>query len=180
MQLTPNKTDFLRLAAEHSLIPVHVDLPVDLETPVSLYYKIVGDEPGFMLESAETSKNFGRYSFIGVEPFLVIEAHKAGLELKSAAGTESIKKAPMNALQDILNRFSFADHSSAGQGPRARRKRSLAGGQVSSAQHTPQPLHGAPASGLRGAAWCRWMICSCMQVNEPFCWPRIEAWRVNQ
>jgi hypothetical protein len=24
------------------------------------------------------------------------------------------------------------------------------------------------------------MICSCMQVNEPFCWPRIEAWRVNQ
>ena len=67
MQLTPNKTDFLRLAAEHSLIPVHVDLPVDLETPVSLYYKIVGDEPGFMLESAETSKNFGRYSFI--KPF---------------------------------------------------------------------------------------------------------------
>ena len=109
MQLTPNKTDFLRLAAEHSLIPVHVDLPVDLETPVSLYYKIVGDEPGFMLESAETSKNFGRYSFIGVDPFLVIEAHKSGLELKSAAGCESIKKAPLKALQDILNRFSFAD-----------------------------------------------------------------------
>ncbi|MHC1761041.1 MAG: anthranilate synthase component I [Negativicutes bacterium] len=109
MQLTPNKTEFLRLAARHSLIPVYADLPVDLETPVSLYYKIVGDEPGFMLESAETSKNFGRYSFIGVEPFLMIEAHKAGLELKSAAGTESIKKAPLKALQDILNRFSFAD-----------------------------------------------------------------------
>ena len=109
MQPTPSKADFLRLAAGHSLIPVYVDLSVDLETPVSLYYKIVGDEPGFMLESAETSKNFGRYSFIGVEPFLVIEAHKAGLELKSAAGTESIKKAPLKALQDILNRFSFAD-----------------------------------------------------------------------
>ena len=109
MQPTPSKAGFLRLAARHSLIPVYVDLPVDLETPVSLYYKIVGDEPGFMLESAETSKNFGRYSFIGVEPFLVIEAHKAGLELKSAAGTESIKKAPLKALQDILNRFSFGD-----------------------------------------------------------------------
>ena len=109
MQLTPSKTEFLRLAAKHSLIPVYADLPVDLETPVSLYYKIVGDEPGFMLESAETSKNFGRYSFIGVEPFLVVEAHKAGLELKSAAGTDSINKAPLKALQDILNRFSFAD-----------------------------------------------------------------------
>ncbi len=109
MQLTPSKADFLRLAAKYSLIPVYADLPVDLETPVSLYYKIVGDEPGFMLESAETSKNFGRYSFIGVEPFLMIEAHKEGLELKSSAGTESIKKAPMKALQDILNRFSFAD-----------------------------------------------------------------------
>ena len=109
MQPTPSKAEFLRLAAEHSLIPVYVDLPVDLETPVSLYYKIVGDEPGFMLESAETSKNFGRYSFIGVEPFLVVEAHKNGLELKSDAGCESIKKAPLKALQDILNRFSFAD-----------------------------------------------------------------------
>ncbi|HWR31321.1 MAG TPA: anthranilate synthase component I [Negativicutes bacterium] len=109
MQLSPNKADFLQLAEKHSLIPVYTDLPVDLETPVSLYYKIVGDEPGFMLESAETSKNFGRYSFIGVEPFLMIEAHKAGLELKSAAGTESIKKPPLKALQDILNRFSFAD-----------------------------------------------------------------------
>ena len=76
MQPTPSKAGFLRLAARHSLIPVYVDLPVDLETPVSLYYKIVGDEPGFMLESAETSKNFGRYSFIGVDPFLVIEAVK--------------------------------------------------------------------------------------------------------
>ena len=109
MQLTPSKPEFLQLAARHSLIPVYVDLPVDLETPVSLYYKIVGDDPGFMLESAETSKNFGRYSFIGAEPFLVVEAHKDGLELKSAAGCESIKKAPLKALQDILNRFSFAD-----------------------------------------------------------------------
>ena len=64
-------------------------------------------------------------------------------------------------------------------GPRARRKRSLASGQVSSAQHTPQPLQGAPASGLRGAARCRWMICSCMDINEPFCRPRFKTMRVN-
>ena len=85
MHLTPNKTDFQRLAETHSLIPVFADLSVDLETPVSLYFKIVGDAPGFMLESAETSKNFGRYSFIGVEPFLVIEAYKEGLNLNYVA-----------------------------------------------------------------------------------------------
>ena len=61
MRLYPDKETFLLLAASHTIVPVFADLSVDLETPVSLYYKIVGDAPGFMLESAETSKNFGRY-----------------------------------------------------------------------------------------------------------------------
>ncbi len=109
MQLTPSKADFFRLAADHTLIPVFVDLPVDLETPVSLYYKIVGDEPGFMLESAETSKSFGRYSFIGVDPFLMLEAYRDGLTVKTASGVKTIKQAPLKALQSLLSQFSFAD-----------------------------------------------------------------------
>jgi len=109
MKLFPDQQQFLQLARKHSLIPVYCDLAIDLETPVSLYYKIVGDKPGFMLESADTSKNFGRYSFIGAEPFLTIKAHKQGLELIGDNGAESVRQEPLQALQALLNRFSFAD-----------------------------------------------------------------------
>jgi anthranilate synthase component 1 len=109
MQLFPDREHFLQLALTNSLVPVYADLAIDLETPVSLYYKIVGDNPGFMLESAETSKNFGRYSFIGAEPFLTITAHRDGLELNGDNGSESLSQEPLQALQTILNRFSYPD-----------------------------------------------------------------------
>ena len=109
MNLTPTKAEFLNLCANHTLIPVFADLAVDLETPVSLYYKLAGNNPGFMLESAETSKNFGRYSFLGIDPFLIIEAYRDKLELKTANGSKSIPQPPLTALQELLNQFSFAD-----------------------------------------------------------------------
>ena len=58
MSLFPSRAEFCRLAEKYNVVPIYHELAVDLETPVSLYYKIVGDDPGFMLESAETSKNF--------------------------------------------------------------------------------------------------------------------------
>jgi len=109
MNLTPSKSDFLTLCANHTLVPIFADLAVDLETPVSLYYKLAGNNPGFMLESAETSKNFGRYSFLGIDPFLIIEAYRDKLELKTAKGSKSILQPPLTALQELLNQFSFAD-----------------------------------------------------------------------
>ena len=110
MQLFPVETEYRQLAKKHNMIPVYAELAVDLETPVSLYYKLVGDAPGFMLESAETSKNFGRYSFIGAEPFLTLRAYRDGLQVIPADGGETaIKKAPLSALQEILDRFSFPE-----------------------------------------------------------------------
>lgn len=108
MRLKPDKADFVRLAGTHRLIPVFTDLPVDTETPVSLYYKIVGDDPGFMLESAETGNHFGRFSFIGTDPFLRLQAFRNRLELVGER-PESLHQPPMQALQSILSRFSCAD-----------------------------------------------------------------------
>lgn len=51
------------------LVPVYQVLPADLETPVSVFFKLFRDtEPAFLLESVEGGEQVGRYSFIGVEP----------------------------------------------------------------------------------------------------------------
>ncbi len=44
------------------------ELPADLETPLSVYIKLRGDEPSFLLESISGGEQVARYSFIGVRP----------------------------------------------------------------------------------------------------------------
>jgi anthranilate synthase component 1 len=56
------------LAAKGRLVPVCRQLPADLETPVSVYLKLRGQGPGFLLESVEKAGQVGRYSFLGFHP----------------------------------------------------------------------------------------------------------------
>jgi len=44
------------------------ELPADLETPISIYLKLRGQVPSFLLESVEGEERIARYSFIGVKP----------------------------------------------------------------------------------------------------------------
>ena len=51
-----------------TLIPIVRELPADLETPVSVYLKLAGARPSFLLESITGGEHLARYSFIGVNP----------------------------------------------------------------------------------------------------------------
>lgn len=51
-----------------NLLPVVRELPADLETPVSVYLKLAGKGPSFLLESVTGGEQVARYSFIGVNP----------------------------------------------------------------------------------------------------------------
>ena len=42
------------------------EMLVDLDTPVSAYLKVVGTEPGFLLESVENGERTARYTFLGM------------------------------------------------------------------------------------------------------------------
>lgn len=109
MNLYPGRAEFSRLAESCNIIPVYTELAVDMETPVSLYYKLVGDAPGFMLESAETSKTFGRYSFLGTDPFITVTARPGSTEATTGQGAVSIGQPPLAAMQELLNNFVFPD-----------------------------------------------------------------------
>ena len=65
-ELQPSFHDFLDLAARHRVVPVWADLVADIETPVTAFAKIAGDEPAFLFESAEQDEKTGRYSILGV------------------------------------------------------------------------------------------------------------------
>jgi anthranilate synthase component I len=70
--IQPTREEFVRLAAEHGVVPVSREILADLHTPLSVHAKLAGRGPSFLLESAEHGERWGRYSFVGTDPFLVL------------------------------------------------------------------------------------------------------------
>lgn len=73
MTYTPDQETF-SASGKTGIQPVFRELPADLETPVSVFLKLKGSGPAFLLESVERGEQVGRYSFIGTEPFLVFKS----------------------------------------------------------------------------------------------------------
>ncbi|MCL4433455.1 MAG: chorismate-binding protein [Actinobacteria bacterium] len=57
--------DFMSLCRSQPVVPVWREVVADTVTPVGAFLRLVGDSPGFLLESVEESERWGRYSFIG-------------------------------------------------------------------------------------------------------------------
>jgi anthranilate synthase component 1 len=68
VQIRPSRSEFHALAASHTVVPVWTELLADLETPVAAFAKLVGDRPGFLLESVEHGERWSRFSFVGRDP----------------------------------------------------------------------------------------------------------------
>ena len=68
MKVQPSRDEFKAFAVEHSIVPVWTEVLGDLETPVAAFAKLVGGEPGFLLESVEHGERWSRFSFVGRDP----------------------------------------------------------------------------------------------------------------
>ena len=69
MSGSPDRLGFRALArAGNTVVPVWRELLADLTTPVAAFSRVVGDEPGFLLESVEHGERWSRWSFMGRRP----------------------------------------------------------------------------------------------------------------
>lgn len=81
MTLRPSREEFRALARAHTVIPVWRELLADLTTPVAAFARLVGDEPGFLLESVEHAERWSRWSFIGRNPLATLTARGRAVEI---------------------------------------------------------------------------------------------------
>ncbi len=106
MKLTPTKEAFISYAETANLITVSTELTMDLDTPVSVYYKLVGEKKGYIMESVDTTQQqFGRYSFIGGEPFVRVQVFADKLLINENGLMKSIAGAPHETLKAYAARF---------------------------------------------------------------------------
>ncbi|HQZ23254.1 MAG TPA: anthranilate synthase component I [Thermoflexales bacterium] len=66
LTIKPSLDEVRELSKRGNLIPIYAELPMDLDTPVSLFLKLAGSEPSFLLESVDGGERIARYSFLGI------------------------------------------------------------------------------------------------------------------
>ncbi len=79
--LAPDVATFRDLAAGHGVVPVARRVLADLHTPLQVYDRVRGDGPSFLLESAEHGERWGRFSFVGFDPLLVVRSRGGAVTL---------------------------------------------------------------------------------------------------
>ena len=104
-EVQPGLEEFKKSAQKSNLIAVSTNINMDLDTPVSIYYKLVDDDKGFILESVDTTHQaFGRYSFIGAEPFVRLQVFKNKLMIKEGDLMKSIDGDPVSTIKEYMSR----------------------------------------------------------------------------
>lgn len=103
--------DFIRLSKQGNLIPISREFIADLETPVAALLKIKALPYTFLLESMEGGARWGRYSFVGFAPRLILQSQGGqwtlALREKRYLKPESGQGNPLIRLKQELSRFKW-------------------------------------------------------------------------
>ena len=103
MQAQPTRKEFLKLAKDHTLVPVCRTLTADLETPVSAFLRAAWQQPEcFLLESVEGGEQVGRYTFIGLNPYKRVVSRGREIAITEGRRTTRLQGDVFAILRDAL------------------------------------------------------------------------------
>lgn len=103
----PTFDRFTDLAKQGNLVPVYREILADLETPVSAFLKLDTGGDAFLLESVEGAEKWGRYSFLGFDPSLVLSSRGAEVTIgpPGSLPPPTRVKNPLKAARQFLARY---------------------------------------------------------------------------
>ena len=106
LRIRPSREEFRSLAAQHTVVPVWCELLADLETPVAAYVKLVGDEPGFLLESVEHGERWSRFSFVGRRPRATLISRGGRLSVEGTLpDSVPLDRGMLGAIEALLEQY---------------------------------------------------------------------------
>ncbi|MBQ9358241.1 MAG: anthranilate synthase component I [Abditibacteriota bacterium] len=116
MKITPDPETALKAASEgkYDVMPVSCEILSDFTTPIEAVRVLKKvSRHCFMLESAQASETWGRYTFLGYDPKLLITCSGGKTEAFDRDGTGRVLEgSPSDCLRSILGRYrscSFED-----------------------------------------------------------------------
>ena len=105
MKHLPEFETFRKLANDVDMVPVYRQLTSDTLTPVQAYSKLKGDS-AFLFESVVGGEKVGRFSFLGDNPFMKIEAFaNSVIVTEGDTPREYFADDPLKELEKLLERY---------------------------------------------------------------------------
>jgi anthranilate synthase component 1 len=108
-QIAQSKLDSL---SRKVIVPVWCEMVLDLESPVTLFYKVCeGEDHSFLLESTDGGEIQGRYSILGCNPLYVIKTENDSVKIFNMLTGEVTNggKDPYAALKTFLEDYTLVD-----------------------------------------------------------------------
>ena len=110
--IRPTLDEVRQHRAPRTIIPFSREIVGDLDTPLSCYVKMKEawpESPSFILESVEAQEKTGRYSFIGIDPFLVAASTGRLFTVSGVMTDDRECSDPFTSFQDLMKSIHFAD-----------------------------------------------------------------------
>ena len=108
----PTLAEFQEKAKSGNTIPVYRTVLADMETPVSVFYKLMPDTHAFLLESVEGGETLARYSFLGSQPSVLFRSKGHQVTIEYLRTGETVSKTcedPLQALEAVMQRYQPVD-----------------------------------------------------------------------
>lgn len=103
----PSYEEARKFEKEYKVIPVCKEVYADIITPITLLRRLKEiDSKYYLLESVEGGRQWGQYSFLGVNPLLQISCKNGIVTTKSGALAATEKKDAMQALRELLRQYT--------------------------------------------------------------------------
>ena len=110
----PEQQAFAELIGSSDLVPVHRTIIADLDTPLTIFAKVAGDDPhAFLFESMEGGEKWGRYSFVGLDPLVTFASLRDRVWMEYPgridAATDQTGVNPLAELKKLMASFSVSN-----------------------------------------------------------------------
>src|SRR5579884_1032682 len=105
IMISPTFSEFKEKLKLGNLVPVWAEVLADFDTPVSALRKIESGDYAFLLESVEGGEKWGRYSFLGTEPSVVLRSKGTCIEIVENGKIKRHEGNPIDSLRELLSRY---------------------------------------------------------------------------
>ncbi|MFA6104581.1 MAG: anthranilate synthase component I [Victivallaceae bacterium] len=103
----PDFEEFKSYCSQGNIVPVYREYLADMDTPVSVLNRFAENKHVFLLESVEGGERWGRYSFLGVNPFALFKVQDGKAILRKNGHDEVVEspEGPLMALRKIIAQY---------------------------------------------------------------------------
>jgi anthranilate synthase component I len=108
-QVTPTLDEFIEFARRGNVIPVFAEFIADGETPVSAFKKLDCGGYSFLFESTEKNDVSGRFSFVGIDPRVVVKSYGREVRMIEGGSERRLETSsdPVDQLRKLMTRYQF-------------------------------------------------------------------------